>query len=342
MPWSTAAAVIGGANIVGSLIGADAAGNAADSQAAATDRAVSATERQNSLTRTDLAPYREAGHAALTRLRSLLGIGSSVNGPIGQDYKGSLVDLSSGVPAPIQDLYDSDPNYKNAWDKLAQMHQAEMHSSYTRDSDSNKIEQGLRGMLPQTGAQQGSPSSSSDALNSPLLRKFTSADLNADPVYNSGLEFGLDEGRKAIERRSASAGGYDSGGTLKALTRFGNDYGTTKAEGAYGRFVGNQGDVYGRLSGIAGMGSGATTVGVNAGSSNASNLASLYSAQGNAAGAAGLAGANAISGGISNAANFYGQSQFVNRLEELYGGGGRTLRGDPNLVGANDISGARG
>jgi hypothetical protein len=250
MPWSWA--VPAAASIGGALIGADAAGSAADIQARATGQAVDETRRQYDTTRSDLAPYREAGTAALSRLRSLL-------------------NLDSG-----------------------------------------------------------------DTSSSPLLRKFTSADLASDVPYNAGLQFGLDEGRKAIERRAAAPGGtgYDSGATLKALTRFGTDYGTTKAEGAYGRFIGNQGDIYGRLAGVAGMGQGATNVGVGAGMNASSNLASLYSGQGNAAGAARIAQGNAIGGGISGAGNYYGQ---YNMLQQLMGGGGRALTSDPNLVGASDV-----
>lgn len=246
MPW-TAAAIIGG-----SLISANAAGDAASQQAGATGRSVDETRRQYDTTRADLAPYRDAGTAALTRLRSLL-------------------NLDTG-----------------------------------------------------------------DTSTSPLLRKFTSADLESDVPYNAGLQFGLDEGRKAIERRAASGGGYDSGATLKALTRFGTDYGTTKAEGAYGRFVGNQGDIYGRLSGVAGLGAGETNVGVNAGTTTASNLANLYTGQGNAAAASTLAAGNALGGGLNTLGGYYNQA---NLLQQLQGGGGRTLKGDPNLVGANDIGG---
>jgi hypothetical protein len=175
---------------------------------------------------------------------------------------------------------------------------------------------------------------SGDTSSSPLLRKFTSADLSSDVPYNAGLQFGLDEGRKALERRQSARGTYDSGAALKELTRFGNDYGTTKAEGAYGRFIGNQGDIYGRLAGVAGMGQGATNVGVGAGMNASSNLASLYSGQGNAAGAARIAQGNAIGGGISGAGNYYGQ---YNMLQQLMGGGGRALTSDPNLVGASDV-----
>lgn len=87
-----------------------------------------------------------------------------------------------------------------------------------------------------------------------LSRNFTMADRDADPVYQSGLQFGLDQGTQGIERQASATGSQLSGATLKALARYGNDYGTTKAQGAYERFGTNQATQYNRLSGIAGTG----------------------------------------------------------------------------------------
>lgn len=305
MPWMAPAAIVGS-----SLLSADSANSAADKQAGATDRAAGVTDRQYNQNRADLAPYRAAGQSALARLQTLLGLPGGID--------------------------ESSQEFKSIYDPMVkQFDQAHTDrfgmSIYDPRADAAGVQSVLERLKTQAKDQLGPTTTSTNPQDSPLLRKFTSADLNSDPVYNSGLEFGLDEGRKAIERRAAAGGSLDSGGTLKALTRFGNDYGTTKAEGAYGRFVGNQGDVYGRLSGIAGMGQGATNVGVNAGSASSSNLANLYSGLGNAQAAAGIAGANAVSGGVSNAANYYSQQ---NLLQQLQGGGARTTpKFDSNLIG---------
>lgn len=285
MPWMIPAAIVGG-----SLISKSGADSAANTQAGATGNAIGETSREYNQTRQDLAPYRQAGSDALTRLRSLLGLergaGTAVSGPISSDqfdanaYRAANPDVAANGMDPYQHYVQYGMNEGRQGYKLGDF----------------------------TG----------DVQSSPLLRKFTQGDLESDVPYNSGLQFGLDEGRKGIERRAAAKGGYDSGAALKELTRFGNDYGAGKAEGAYNRFVGNQGDVYGRLSGIAGMGQGATNVGVNAGTNSSNNLASLYSGLGNAQGAAQIAGANAITGGINNASSLY-------YLNQLNGGGQRSL-----------------
>jgi hypothetical protein len=55
-------------------------------------------------------------------------------------------------------------------------------------------------------SQYGSDTGGSGPDDGSLLRKFTQDDLNSDPVYQNGLQFGLDEGTKALERRAPPQG----------------------------------------------------------------------------------------------------------------------------------------
>lgn len=61
---------VAGAVVVSSVIGADAASNAADTQAGASAASVAEQRRQYDLTRGDYAPYREAGVKALGQLQT--------------------------------------------------------------------------------------------------------------------------------------------------------------------------------------------------------------------------------------------------------------------------------
>ncbi len=79
-----------------------------------------------------------------------------------------------------------------------------------------------------------------------------------DPSY----QFRMNEGQKAIERSAASRGIGQTGGTLKALTRYGQDAASQEYQSAYNRalstFGANQGarqQRAGTLSGLAGFGS---------------------------------------------------------------------------------------
>jgi hypothetical protein len=160
----------------------------------------------------------------------------------------------------------------------------------------------------------------SDPAFGSLLAKFSKGDLDSDVVYNTGLEFGLNEGVKGLNRRAASGGSYDSGATLKALTRYANDYGTTKAEGAYNRFMNDKGTTYGFLSGQQGVGLNATdrnqslNTGLVGQAVGANQNAASQQAQYGVQGAAALN--NGIMGGIGN----YLYSQ------RLGSGGGRRCR----------------
>lgn len=292
MPWIIPAAV-GGAGVVSGLIGASGAKSAASKQAAATEKAVGETSRQYDQSRSDLAPYRKAGADALDRLRSLLGLNA-----------GPSKATTGFIP---ESQFDAQAYLKANPDVAADAYYGQNPYQHYTKLGMNEGRQGYAGSA-----------SAEDTTSSPLLRKFASSDLAADPVYNSGLQFGLDEGTKALERRAAASGGYDSGAELKALTRFGNDYGSTKAGESYGRFTSDQDRTFGKLTGIAGMGSGATTVGVGAGSNEATNLSNLYTGGGNAQGAATIAGANALAGGV----NSVGQYAL---LRQLTGGGQRTV-----------------
>lgn len=129
-----------------------------------------------------------------------------------------------------------------------------------------------------------------------LSRKFTSADLNADPVYQSGLKFGLDQGTGAINARNIANGtGFDSGATLKQLTRYANDYGSTKANDSYNRFTNDQNNLYSKLSGQA-----------STGQTGAANLGQLGVQSTNAITGAIEGGANAQAAGIVGGANAWG------------------------------------
>lgn len=112
--------------------------------------------------------------------------------------------------------------------------------------------------------------------------------ITSDPGY----QFGLSQGVQGVDRSAASKGGLYSGATLKALSRYGTDYGQTKLS-----------DSFGRLSGAAGLGNIATSSNTAAGANYANqagnNLTSLGNAQGASAINTGNIWGNALNGAIS-------------------------------------------
>lgn len=136
-----------------------------------------------------------------------------------------------------------------------------------------------------------------------LLKRFSGQDLESDPVYQSGLKFGLDEGTKAINNRAIARGMYDSGATLKELARYGADYGSTKANEAYNRYNTDWTNIYNRLAGVSGAGQTATNAVASARGDLSNNLSNLITGQGNARAAGIVGGANAWGGALGNIAN---------------------------------------
>ncbi len=158
-----------------------------------------------------------------------------------------------------------------------------------------------------------------------LNKRFTGADLPNEPGY----QFGLNEGRKALEGSAAARGGLYSGATLKALTRYGNDYASTKYGDAYNRFKSDQDTTFNRLSGLAGTGQTANNQVAQAGQINAQTIGNNLIGAGNARGSAYIAQGNALQSGINGAA--YG---FKNAFGSGGGGAVNYRAGDPYSSGS--------
>lgn len=136
-------------------------------------------------------------------------------------------------------------------------------------------------------------------------------------AMDPGYQFRLGEGNKAISNLAGSRGMTNSGATLKALTRFGQDY----ASNEYG-------NIYNRLAGVAGTGQQAGTTIGGFGAQNANTIGGYMTGAANARGAAGIGAANAYGGALSNIGNYYSQNQMLDKiLKERTGTSGVRLYG---------------
>lgn len=141
-------------------------------------------------------------------------------------------------------------------------------------------------------------------------RNFTMADFNADPGY----QFRMDQGSKALQSSAAARGGLLSGGTLKSLDRYGQDYASGEYGNAYNRFNNDQTTRFNRLSTIAGLGQTSTAQTGAAGTAAAGQIGSNMIGAGNAQAAGYVGQANAVNSGISSLGNFYQQQQYLNKI----------------------------
>ena len=184
-------------------------------------------------------------------------------------------------------------------------------------------ENGLNGAIEARLAQQAQDqrTAQADPSYGSLTRNFSASDLAADPVYNSGLQFGLDQGAQGINRQAAAGGSMLSGATLKALTRFGNDYGSTKANESFNRFNTNNNQNYNRLAGISGAGQQATNQVSAAGANMANNISQSQQGVGNANGSSYIAQGNAWQNGLNGAVSALGRTNSLSNANPFNGSG---------------------
>lgn len=118
-------------------------------------------------------------------------------------------------------------------------------------------------------------------LEDPNFQKsFSAADFAnyKDPGYDMRMQ----EGMKAINNAASARGMGNSGATMKALAKYGQDYASNEYQNMYNRFNNDQGNRFSRLSSLAGMGQDANranaTVGMNYGNQVSGNQIGLGNA----------------------------------------------------------------
>jgi hypothetical protein len=294
---------VAGAAVVGGALSYSAAGDAIDSQEAGAARSDATQRYQYDTTRADNAPFRETGVAANNRLSYLMGLdgGSSSSAP--QTREQMRAQLAPKFTTAGTAATAGTAGY---WDANANQHDSvggfwAGGTPGTAAVAGSIDEAGLNSAIDRQMAKQAAQAN--DPSYGSLTRNFTMADRDADPVYQSGLQFGLDEGTKGINRQAAAGGNFLSGATLKALTRFGNDYGSTKANESYNRFNTNNNQQYNRLAGLSGAGQQATNQVSAAGGRMADSISQSQQGVGNARGSSYIAQGNtwqnALNSGVS-------------------------------------------
>lgn len=96
---------------------------------------------------------------------------------------------------------------------------------YWDGSDQNKINGDIAAMMPAGSAGTAGHETAHPAnVGGSTAPGNSQQDAFAMFRNTPGYQFGLDEGAKTVQASAAARGGLNSGATLKALTKFGNDY----------------------------------------------------------------------------------------------------------------------
>jgi hypothetical protein len=298
------------------IYGALSSGNAADAQIGAAGAAGARSEAQYQQTRSDLAPYRNTGAAANARLAALLGIGGGGGvapvAPNRNDF------MRKGAPVMIGGSSDGRAPGTMVQGMPSGGGFASRLSGGTGGFDQAGYDAAMQKYNQDLAAYQGSQSAGAGVDQGSLLKPFTGADLANEPGY----QFGLSEGQKAIDRAAAANGRYDSGATLKALSRYGNDYAGTKFNEAFGRDQSNKNMTYNFLSGMQNLGQNSAVMTGNAGANAAGAQGQYLTNAGDASAAGYIGGAKALTGGLNSYLNYQNNSKTLDFLRNKQSGNG--------------------
>lgn len=141
---------------------------------------------------------------------------------------------------------------------------------------------------------------------------FTGEDLKKDPGY----KFGLDQGTQGIERGQAARGGFLSGGAMKELARYNEDYAGTKFNEGFNRasstwntnlgaYNQNRNTIYSFLTGPSQIGQNSAVQVGAAGNQAANTMGNNLMSGANATAAGDVASSNALVSGANSLVNAY-------------------------------------
>ena len=181
----------------------------------------------------------------------------------------------------------------------------------------NQTQQNLQPYMP--GGGTALSSLLGKLQNGQLGGTFSAQDYlnNQDPGY----QFQLQQGQQALQNSQAAQNGIMSGSAMKDLINFNQGTAATGYQNAYNRWLQQQQNTYGQLSGVASLGENAAAGLGNTGASYANGMSNTITGAGNAQAAGQIGSANAINGGLNNAMGYYQLSNMMNGGNNWMGSG---------------------
>lgn len=287
-------AIIGaGASIAGGVMANKGAKAQADSVTNASNASIAEQRRQYDLNRQDLAPWMSSGSAANQKLAYLLGVGPQYS--FGESPSGTASQTSTQNPQPLSG-YNSGTS-----DRMFPGPQTSAnYNPYNSTASQGPNYKPNSNPVGAPAASSTSPNFDPQGGYGSLLSDFTPGDLQNEPGY----QFELGQGAQALQRSAAAKGQLFSGGTLKALTQYNNDFAGTKYNEAFNRFNTNKLNRYNMLSGLSSGGQQVSTNLANLGQQSANNISNNIMSTGEQVGnarASGYAATGAAINGVANA-----------------------------------------
>lgn len=331
-----------GLSIGGSLFGGKskkkAAKKASRAQAAAAARQEAMTREFDARTQKQTEPYRQFGEGSANKLSDYLGIDSRNSGydMAQNDYNNAQAEYerllkttttNSNTSRNLGAMGESGVYGGLYGGKHGMMGSYNNNTTTTNNNNNNTLIADAKTRLDtaRTKLDGTARNNARSATFGSMLNPFSQKDLDNDVVYNTGLDFGLEQGERAINNRALAMGNYDSGAALKEITRFGNDYGNQRAGDAQQRFMGDKAFTFNSLMGGTQVGQNA----VNTASGNSTTALNSMNTSigfgGNARSAGPIARGNANSEMFGDIGGALGRIDFGSLFGK--GGGGNVTKG---------------
>jgi hypothetical protein len=155
-----------------------------------------------------------------------------------------------------------------------------------------------------------------------LAKPFTGQDMYADPGY----AFRLSEGVKALDRSAAARGGLLGGNQMRGITEYGQNYASGEFQNAFNRYQAERQARLNPLQSLAGQSQTAANTLTSAAGNLGTQLGENAMNLGNIRASGYMGTANALSGALGSAANYYSNKQAqerqdarFNRIMDTYG-----------------------
>lgn len=304
MAFITAAAIMAGTSLVGGLIQGDASQQAAGQAAGAANQATNAQLQMFNTTNAQAAPWRQAGQNALNEIGTGLG------------FQGA------GQPqgAPTNSVGGFDQASYNAalaaWQNGGATYDAGGPGQYTTPA----------GPMPTTDQFTTQSFAAPQTGSNPVVginpgqftHMFTNADLNSNLAPNYNWQVGQATG--ALANEYSGTQGLISGNTMRDIGSYiGNSVAGPAYQNAFSNYTNQQQNIFNRLSNIAGMGGNIASNTQNVGAQTGAGIANSTIAGGQSQALGTMGMANAISGGLNNAAGNWFGLNYLNNMQTVGG-----------------------
>ena len=302
-----------GGSLLGGLLGKSSADKAAKAQVNAANQQAQVARETRDMQMAALAPYERGGQTAFNALMSANGLGPApVIGGTAPQIETVAGVSNGGTSGGRRFNFDGRDTSNMSLGEIAYMQNMQRDiNGGSRSPTRYRVNGQMFNTMEEAQAYANANATGGQTwggLDDPGKYNFELGDWTTDPGY----QFRMDEGSRAVESGAAMRHGLGSGAAMKALTEFGQNFGSNEFGNVYNRRK-NEYDTtfgantdryntqYNRLAGLAGMGQNSAAGQASATQQYGTNMLNVLGNKGNAQSAGIIGGANAITGGINNA-----------------------------------------